>query len=410
MGRRVYVFLAVIMMILCIYITREWLFSDEQGEWVGAWSTSMQAPFTDGISQEGFDNQTIRSIIQPHIDGKKMRIRLSNEFGSSPIIIDEIQVAVSKNEAETIAGTDRNVTFGGAEKITIPPGGKLVSDPVSLKVNRMEELAVSMFVRKPTGPATWHPLSIQETYISASGNHVSDSSASAFTKKEEAWFWVDGVDVMADSSVKGSIVVMGSSIANGNYSTVNADHRWPDYLAQRMNQESEKNKLSVLNAGVSGNHLINSGSERGENALARLERDVFNETAVTSLIFHQGLNDIRHYPEYGPEKIIQRIKEIIHASHEKGIKIYGATLTPYKGSSMYTKEGEKTRQAVNDWIRNSGAFDGMIDFDKAMRDPNHPKRYLPEYDSGDHLHPNDLGYKKMAESIELSMFFENHPE
>ena len=404
MGRRVYIFFTIIIIILSIYGAGGWIFSSEQGDWVGAWSTSMIAPYKEGISQEGFENQTIRSIIQPHIDGENMRIRLSNEFGSSPITIEEINVAASKNEAETIPGTNRKVTFGGEEKISIPPGEMIVSDPVSLKVNQMEELAVSLYVREPTGPATWHPLSIQETYISASGNHVSDSSAAAFERNEEAWFWLDGVDVIADRSVQGSIVVMGSSIANGNYSTVNADHRWPDYLAERINQESEKSKLSVLNAGVSGNHLINSGAKRGENALARLERDVFSETAVTSLIFHQGLNDIRHHPEYGEEKIIQRIKEIIQASHEEGLKIYGGTLTPYKGSSMYTKEGEETRQAVNDWIRNSGAFDGMIDFDKAMRDPDQPKRYLPEYDSGDHLHPNDLGYKKMAESIELSMF------
>ncbi|SFF79825.1 Lysophospholipase L1 [Halobacillus alkaliphilus] len=404
MGRRVYVFFTIIIIILTIYGARGWIFSSEQGDWVGAWSTSMIAPYTDGISQEGFENQTIRSIIQPHIDGKNMRIRLSNEFGSSPITIEEVNVAVSKNEAATITGTNRKVTFDGEENISIPPGEKMVSDPVSLKVNQMEEIAISLYVREPTGPATWHPLSIQESYISASGNHVSDSSASAFKKKEEAWFWLDGVDVIADPSVKGSIVVMGSSIANGNYSTVNADHRWPDYLAQRINQGSEKNKLSVLNAGVSGNHLINSGVERGENALARLERDVFSETAVTSLIFHQGLNDIRHHPEYDSEKIIERIKEIIQACHEEGLKIYGGTLTPYKGSSMYTKEGEETRQEVNEWIRTSGAFDGMIDFDKAMRDPDNPKRYLPKYDSGDHLHPNDLGYKKMAESIDLSMF------
>ncbi|ASF38053.1 hypothetical protein CEH05_02600 [Halobacillus halophilus] len=404
MGRRIYVFFTIIIIILCIYGARGWIFSSEQGDWVGAWSTSMIAPYTEGISQEGFENQTVRSIIQPHIDGKKMRIRLSNEFGSSPFTIEEVHVAASKNEAETIPGTDRKVTFGGEEKISIPPGEKIVSDPVRLKVNHMEELAVSFYVREPTGPATWHPLSIQETYISASGNHVSDSSASAFERNEEAWFWLDGVDVIAEPLVKGSIVVIGSSIANGNYSTVNADHRWPDYLAQRMNRETSGSNMSVLNAGVSGNHLINSGVERGENALARLERDVFNETAVTSIIFHQGLNDIRHHPEYGAEKIIQRIKEIIQASHDEGLKIYGGTLTPFKGSSMYTKEGEETRQAVNEWIRTSKAFDGIIDFDKAVRDPDHPKRYLPEYDSGDHLHPNDLGYKKMAESIDLSMF------
>ncbi|WP_143414583.1 SGNH/GDSL hydrolase family protein, partial [Halobacillus massiliensis] len=240
-------------------------------------------------------------------------------------------------------------------------------------------------------------------YIS-SGDQVSEAEGFTFETEEESWFWLESVDVIADSSVKGALVVVGSSIANGNYSEVNANHRWPDYLADRMNSEDPAVKLSVLNAGLSANQLIDSPPEKGENALDRLERDVFDQTGVKGILLHMGENDIRHNPDYSSEKIIDRMKEIIKAAHEKDLKIYGGTLMPFKGSSMFTETGEKTRQEVNEWIRTSGEFDGVVDFDKAVRDPEEPERFLAEYDSGDQLHPNDKGYKKMAESVDLSIF------
>ncbi len=373
-----------------------------EGNWVGAWTASMQAPFEDGVSQKGFENQTIRFIIHPHTDGKKMRIRLSNTFGSEPLTIDKVNVAVSKKGAGIVPDTNRTVTFGGDQKVSVPSGEKVFSDPISFKVKNAKNIAVSLYVKDKTGPATWHPRSMQTTYIST-GDRVSDPDGSAFKTKEDAWFWLDGVDVIPDSSVKGSLVVLGSSIANGNHSEQNANHRWPDFLAKRFNQGTD-NKMSVLNAGVSANHLIKNLPDKGENALTRLEQDVFGQTGVEAVILHQGLNDIRHHPEYDSEKIIGRMKEIIEASHEQGLKIYGGTLTPFKGSGKYTPEKEKTRQEVNHWIRTSGEFDGVIDFDKALRDPEDPERYLPKYEAGDHLHPNDAGYKVMAETVDLSMF------
>ncbi|MGP4107751.1 SGNH/GDSL hydrolase family protein [Virgibacillus sp. L01] len=407
MRRLLYVIFITIIIFFSIYGLKGWGSSNEKnsskGEWVGAWTASMQSPGEDGVSHKGFENQTIRLILRPHIDGEKMRIRVSNTFGLDPLTIDEVHVAITKNGSEIIPGTDQKVTFGGDEKVTIPSGEKEFSDPIPLKVNSEKNLAVSVYVKDKTGPATWHPHSMQTTYIST-GNHVSDSGSSAFKTKEEAWFWLDGVDVVADSSVKGSLVVVGSSIANGNHSTVNANHRWPDYLAKRFNQDSSDVKMSVLNAGISANQLINSHSDKGENALARLERDVFSQTGVKAVILNQGLNDIRHYPEYDADKIIERMRQVINSVHGQGLKIYGGTLTPFKGSGMYTSKKEKTRQEVNDWIRTSGEFDGVIDFDKALRDPEEPERYLPKYDAGDHLHPNDLGYKKMADSVDLSMF------
>jgi lysophospholipase L1-like esterase len=371
-----------------------------QEDWVGVWTASMQAPFDDGISQKGFENQTIRMVLHPHVDGNKIRLRLSNIFSEEPLAIEEVHVAISQKGSEIDPDTDQQVTFNGESTLSIPPGERKFSDSISLELSGDKALAVSLYVKEKSGPVTWHPISMQTTYIS-NGNDVSKSVSSAFNEQENSWFWLDGVDTLADSSVKG-IVVMGSSIANGNSSTVNKNRRWPDYLARRLKQKDSD--LTIMNAGISGNQLINSLPDKGENAYTRLERDVFNQSGVKAVILHQGLNDIRHYPEYDADKIIERMKQIIDSTHDQGLTIYGGTLTPFKGSGMFTSKGENTRQEVNDWIRTSGEFDGVIDFDKALRDPDEPERYLQKYDSGDHLHPNDAGYKRMADTVDLPLF------
>ncbi|MGD6849163.1 SGNH/GDSL hydrolase family protein [Rossellomorea aquimaris] len=371
-----------------------------QEDWVGVWTASMQAPFEDGISQKGFENQTIRMVLHPHVDGNKIRLRLSNIFSEEPLAIEEVHVAISQKGSEIDPDTDQQVTFNGESTLSIPPGERKFSDSISLELSGDKALAVSLYVKEKSGPVTWHPISMQTTYIS-NGNDVSKSVSSAFNEQENSWFWLDGVDTLADSSVKG-IVVMGSSIANGNSSTVNKNRRWPNYLARRLKQKDSD--LTIMNAGISGNQLINSLPDKGENAYTRLERDVFNQSGVKAVILHQGLNDIRHYPEYDADKIIERMKQIIDSTHDQGLTIYGGTLTPFKGSGMFTSKGENTRQEVNDWIRTSGEFDGVIDFDKALRDPDEPERYLQKYDSGDHLHPNDAGYKRMADTVDPSLF------
>ncbi len=378
--------------------------ASEKSEWVGSWTASMQAPAQDGNSHEGFKDQTIRLILRPHMDGDQMRIRLSNEFGSLPLSMKEVRVAVSKEGASVDGETDQVITFNGEKSVTIPPGEKQYSDSIEFPVGADQNLAVSLSVDGETGPTTWHQRSNQTVYMSEEGNHAGDAEGTSYTSKEEAWFWLDRLEVVPNNSVDGALVIMGSSIANGNYSTMNANNRWPDYLANRMNDEEAQVNMSVLNAGVSANHLINSEEGKGENALARLDRDVLSQEGIKAVLLHEGINDLRHYPEYDSEKIIDRMKAIIKATHEKGLDIYGGTLTPYKDSDMYTKEGEKTRQEVNEWIRTSGAFDDVIDFDKSLRDPDDPAKYLSKYDSGDHLHPNDEGYEKMADTVDLSMF------
>ncbi|OAT81646.1 hypothetical protein A6P54_12445 [Bacillus sp. MKU004] len=373
----------------------------KEDEWTGAWTASMQAPHSKGISHEGFKDKTIRMIIQPHIEGGKLRLRLSNTFSQGPLKIEEVRIAVSRNHDVIVPDTDHIVKFDGEQAVTILPGKDKTSDSIPFKVDSQQPLAVSLYVKDATGPVDWHPRSIQTNYITE-GNKAGDEEWPAYRQEEESWFWIEAVDVQADKSVKGALVVLGSSIANGNQSTINDNHRWPDYLSDRM-KESET-LMSVLNAGISGNQLIESTPDKGESALERIHRDVFDQTAVKAVILHQGLNDIRHHPEYSAKDITKAMKKIIEKTHKEGLKIYGGTLTPYKGSGMFTEEGEKVRQEVNDWIRKSGEFDGVIDFDKAVRDPKNTERYLPEYDAGDHLHPNDAGYEKMADAVDLSMF------
>ncbi|WP_283153255.1 SGNH/GDSL hydrolase family protein [Guptibacillus hwajinpoensis] len=376
----------------------------KKSEWVGSWTASMQAPAKDGNSHEGFKDQTIRLILRPHMEGEKMRIRLSNEFGSLPLSMKEVRVAISKEGASIDKKTDKLITFNDKKAVTIPQGETQYSDPIDFPVKADQNITVSLYVDHETGPTTWHQRSNQTVYMSEKGNHTGDEKDSAYTSKEEAWFWLERLEVVPDESVDGSVVVMGSSIANGNYSTLNANRRWPDYLANRMNSENVEVKMSVLNAGISANHLINSEEGKGQNAFARLERDVLSQEGINGVILHEGINDLRHYPEYDSQKIIDRMKQIIKTTHEKGLPIYGGTLTPYKDSSMFTEEGEMTRQEVNEWIRTSGEFDAVIDFDKALRDPDDPEKFLSKYDSGDHLHPNDEGYKKMADEVDFSIF------
>ncbi|MDY0393592.1 GDSL-type esterase/lipase family protein [Virgibacillus halophilus] len=200
--------------------------------------------------------------------------------------------------------------------MTIPKGKRFFSDPIDMEVSSKDKLAVSIYVKEPTGPASWHPRSVQTSYI-ATGNHASAANASRFDEGEEAWFWLDGVDVKPKSSVDGALAVVGSSIANGNHSTLNKDHRWPDYLAKRLNEEDSKVHLSVLNAGITANQLLNSPPEKGENVLARLDRDVLSQSGIKAVILHIGLNDIRHHPGYPAEKIIARMQEVIDVAHKK---------------------------------------------------------------------------------------------
>lgn len=416
--KRFQIILTLLILAALVFITVRVASADSKGNsgtkdgdpainWIGSWTASPEPPFAHGISRAGFSNRTVRLIVDPHMSGKSLRIRLSNTFGSKPLSFSEVHVAVSDGKANILPGTDHKVTFGGDSSVTIPAGAEAVSDPVPFHVTNGHELAVSVYLPGSSGPTTWHAQSKQTTYVSA-GNHTADSRGSSYKTRVNAWFWLDGIDVAANPSVKGAVVTLGDSITNVGRSTLNANDRWPDFLARRFNQLPVTQRMSVLNAGISSNEILDRAPEGGVSALARVDRDVFSQTGVKDVILLEGINDIGHSPHtFDANQLISGMKQIITQAHAHGLKIYGGTLTPFKGTiykGFYSAKGEKTREAVNHWIRTSHAFNGVIDFDKALRDPAHPLHLLPKYDSGDHLHPNDAGCKAMADAVDLSIF------
>ena len=381
------------------------------GQWIGAWTASPQQPYEQGPSQEGFADETIRLIVHPHLQGKAIRLKFSNRFGTEPLKIGKVTVAKSTTGAAIEEDTLHEVHFNGNETHTIPPGAEALSDLVHLPVAYGDDLAVSVYFPERTGPATWHRLSRQTSYVSNTGDYTSETDGHAFPTEMDAWFYISAVDVYAEPSAKGAIAILGDSITDGHSSTVNANHRWPDFLADRIQQQGKGNRYSVLNAGISGNKILRDSPVYGPNALARLNADVLRQSGITHVILLEGLNDIGHEPHtLDADEIIAGMKQIADQVHAQDVTIFAGTLTPFKGATIrnyYTEEGERTRQQVNEWIRTSGYFDGVIDFDEVLRDPNQPLYLHEDYDSGDHLHPNDAGYKAMAEAVDLSMFKTN---
>jgi lysophospholipase L1-like esterase len=372
--------------------------------WVATW---MAAPL-EGSSRDIFRNQTLRMIVHTSIGGKRVRVEFSNTFGEESLIIGAAHVAISSEGAAIFPGSDRALTFDGAASVTIPPGALEVSDPVDLDVAASSNLAISVYLPDATGPATMHPLGLQTNYISTAGNFTSTTSM-PYEWTVTSWYWLSGVDVEANPDTS-AIVALGDSITDGANSTPNTNRRWPNQLAARLLANPATAHLAVVNAGISGNRILHDLD--GPNALARLDRDVLARAGVKYLIVLEGINDLGfpHLPgafgqqEVTADHLIAGFRQMIDRAHAHGIKVFGCTLTPYEGAVYYSKEGEAKREAVNQWIRTSGAFDGVIDFDAAVRDPKNPLRFLPAYDSGDHLHPNDAGLKAMADAIDLKLF------
>ncbi len=309
--------------------------------------------------------------------------------------------------------TDHVVTFSGSESFTIAAGSTAISDPVPMTVAAFSDLAISLYFPEDTGPATNHGVGLQTGYISGTGNHVADAEMPDATEIQTRLF-LSGVEVAAAPGTK-TIVTFGDFITDGAASTPNANHRWPDYLASRLAERSDKAPIAVINEGISGNRILHDVA--GPNAQARFERDALSWPNGTYVILLEGINDIGFPAVKGvpfgtdvntepvtADQIIQGYRQLIARAHLRGLKIFGATLTPWNGASYYYADGEAIREAVNKFIRESGEFDGVIDFDAATRDPNDPTKMRAEFQSGDWLHPKDAGYEAMANSIDLSLF------
>ena len=377
--------------------------------WVATWGASPVAPLPGNTTNPGFTNQTVRLIVHTSLGGGEIRVRLSNAFGAESLMIGAAHIALRSMNATTVPGTDRQLTFNGSGSATIPPGALVVSDSVKLDVPALSDLAVSLYLPGPTGQATWHAAALSTNYVSRSG----DFTAAADLPVDHtvaSWFYLTDVEVKSSKDTF-AVIAFGDSITDGTRSTPDTNHRWPNLLAERLAQRHIK--LSVVDEGIAGNRVLHDFV--GPNALARFDRDVLTQPGAAYVTVLLGINDIGDIsrvltqPGLAPqpvnaEQIIAGHLQMIARAHQQGLKIVGCTLTPFEGAAYFSPEGETKREAVNKFIRTGGAYDGVIDFDAVVRDPGQASRFLPAYDSGDHLHPNDAGYKAMADAIDLSLF------
>jgi len=385
--------------------------------WVATWSTS-NAAVPDPAT---FKNQTIREIIHTSVGGQAVRIRLANTFGTQAVTFDSVYVGLQKSGASLVPRSNHAVTFGGSKSITIREGAEAFSDPISLAVGSEQNLAVSLFTSGSTGPATFHPVALQTNYISDAGNFSSSEAASPFAKTAQSWYFLQSVELLASANIQGAIVAFGDSITDGVSSRPDMYERWTDVLARRLLSNGSQSVMSVLNAGISGNRVLTNSPCWGVNALARLDRDVFSQTAVRAVILFEGTNDIGQpdtptaplTPQVVPclsrtqisaDDLIAGYKQIIAQAHARGLSIFGATILPYQGFGGWTQQGEAKRIAANNWIKTAGNFDGVIDFAAAICDPANSQRMNPKYDSGDHLHPGPAGHEAMGNAVDLALF------
>lgn len=389
-----------------------------QSRWVGTWSAS-PLPADQGFfgGNAGFENQTLRQIVHVSVGGSKVRVRISNAFGVSPLVIGAAHVALQESGESIVPGSDRALTFSDEPFAVIPPGALAVSDPVDLDVEACADLAVSIYVPENTGPATWHELGQQTTYISPAGDFTGETTMPVQTT-DMSRYWLSAVEVSGRGR-NPAMVVFGDSIADGWGSTPDTNSRWPDFLSDELNcsqgassRHHRSGRLGILNQGISGNRLLNDFL--GPNAVARFDRDVLAQTGVNQVFIMIGINDIGLPGAFGipgqdvtEDDLIAGLKQLVTRAKAEGLRVYGGTLTPFEGTTLpgyFTPEGEAKRLAVNDWIRTSGAFDAVVDFDAVLRDPSQPSMLLPIYDSGDHLHPSDAGYEAMADAVDAALF------
>lgn len=388
----------------------------EPNAWIGSWTASPQPiwgpdfAFPTNIPAT-LQDQTIRQVARISLGGKRIRIVLSNEYGSQPLLIGAAHVALADAGSTIVTGTDRPITFGGKASAIVLPGAPLVSDPVDLAVAPLASVAVSVFLPNETQATTFHWDGRQTAYL-ARGNQVTAKRIDTDTTTG-ARIFLSGIQVEA-AAPAGAVVVIGDSITDGNGATIDANSRWPDFLAARL---APKN-VAVLNAGISGARLL--GDRMGANALARFDRDVLSQPQVKTVIVLLGINDISwpgtafdpHGVTPSADVLISGYRQLVARAHARGVRVVGATLTPFEGAlpgtpldNYYQTYKDELRQKINAWIRASGEFDAVIDFDALARDPSHPTRLKPEFDSGDHLHPGDRGNKAMADGIDLDALF-----
>ncbi|MFJ3229499.1 SGNH/GDSL hydrolase family protein [Streptomyces sp. NPDC086787] len=378
------------------------------GDWVSAWSAS-PAGAEPGTETNGLAGQSIRNVVHVAVGGTSARITLSNLYGQSPLTITHASIAVAAgdNTAVAEARTMRRLSFGGAAGVVVPAGGQMVSDAVRVTVRRDSDILVTTYSPTPSGPVTYHPRARQVSYI-AQGDHTEDVAGGPYTTRTPYWRYVTALDLMSDES-DGTVVVLGDSITDGITSTTGANHRWTDVLSQRLHSAladgADLPRYTVVNQGISGNQILRDGLGRpadNQSGLGRFGRDVLSRTNVRAVVIDLGINDVIRAPRLpDADRITDGLRTLVRQAHARGLKVVGATLMPFEGRSRWTPAREAVRQEINARIRAGEVYDAVADFDRALRDPYDPRRLSPEYDSGDHLHPSDAGYRKMAEVFDL---------
>jgi lysophospholipase L1-like esterase len=413
--------------VACVVLVSKTVPAAESPRWIGTWASAPQPARPSNALT--FRNQTIRLIVHTSAGGRMLRVRLSNIYGEQPVAIGRVHVARRTSAADVDAASDRSLTFHGQAATTIAARSSVISDPVALEVPPLSDLAVSLFFPETAVATTAHSLALQTNYVSAETGDATADAKFPVARTISSWPFLTGVDVTA-SSRGAAIVAFGSSTTDGDGSTKDANRRWPDVLAERLQKGAADGvDIGVLNEGIIGNRLLNGsptaatspfGPVLGEAGMARFERDALEQPGVKWVFMCLGVNDIVFpaFPFTPPAEtvtaanVIDGYRELIKRAHKKGIRVIGTTIPPFEGATFsgaglnltfYTPERERTRAAVNEWIRHGRQFDGVVDFDAAVRDPERPTQLLPAYAAADHLHVNDAGNVAQGNAVPLSL-------
>ncbi|MEU8968677.1 SGNH/GDSL hydrolase family protein [Streptomyces monashensis] len=378
------------------------------GTWVGSWATAPVGG-EPGTETEGLAGRSVRNVVHAGTGGTSARITLSNLYGQSPLTLTHASVALCAGDGTAAAdpASMRRLTFNGATAVVVPPGGQIVSDAVRLAVPHDSDVLVTTYSPTPSGPVTYHPYARQTSYV-ATGDRTEDATGTPYTAQTPYWRYVTALDVLSNEA-DGTVVAFGDSITDGITSTTDADRRWPDLLSDRLRTARESGRrlprYSVVNEGISGNQVLASGLGRpaeNQSGLDRFGRDALSRPNTKVVVIDLGVNDILRNPGLAdPDRIVAGLRTLVAQAHAHGLKVVGATLMPFQGHRGYTRAREAVRQQINAQIRTGTVYDAVVDFDKALRDPYDPRRLRPDYDSGDHLHPGDRGFARMAEVFDL---------
>ncbi|HQH56595.1 MAG TPA: SGNH/GDSL hydrolase family protein [Candidatus Marinimicrobia bacterium] len=379
--------------------------SAEPTKWVGTWSTAPQLVETNNNPPSpGLSNNTLRQIVRVSIGGDTLRLRFSNEFSTKPVTMNSVHIAISTGGGTIDTATDKSLFFNGSPNVTMEAGKAVTSDPFQFTLPPRADIAITIYFGATSPDVTGHPGSRTTSYL-LTGNAVTRADCAGAVTTDH-WYVINTIDVKAPDSAA-AVVILGNSITDGRGSGTNKQNRWPDELARRFQENPATRLVAVLNQGIGGNCVLSGGL--GPTALSRFERDVLNQSGVRWLIIFEGINDIGNGTPGVGNQLIDAYKQMIVNAHSRGIFVYGATLLPMKGSFYYSTAREAERQIVNDWIRTSGFFDGVIDLDRALRNPADTLSLLPEADSGDHLHPSEFGHRLIAEAVDLNLFIGREP-